>query len=273
MVSRFLDASKYLELNLKECGREHCIAEKEFVFTPKPYYLFHYVCGGKGTLISAGVIYKLHAGDLFFIAPGDQPHYTPDVNDPWTYVWLGFDGTNARSFIAMTGLSQTNPVIHDGGRRFKDFFDDIYNQYSLKGYFDLYCLGQAYCLLNVLCRSVEIAAPASSVAEGHIKAAKEFILNNYAFHISVDDVAHNVGVTSNYLANIFSKYEKSSPKKYIIKVRMESASLLLKSGAYRVNEVAKKVGYSNQLHFSNEFKRYFNESPTSYQKKYGGNQL
>jgi len=271
MVNRLLDASKYLKLNLKECGREHCIAKKEFLFTPKTYFLFHYVASGKGTLISDGVLYKLHAGDLFYIAPGDRPHYTPDESDPWTYVWLGFDGSNARSFVNMAGLSSSNPVFHDDGRRLKDIFDNLYNQYSLKGFFDLCCLGEAYEIFNILCRSVETITPITSVSEGHIKAAKEFILNNYAFHISIDDVAHNVGVTSNYLANIFAKYERSSPKKYMIKVRMENASLLLKSGSYRVNEVAKKVGYSNQLHFSNEFKRFYGDSPSSYQKKHGGN--
>lgn len=270
MVNRLLDASKYLELNLHECGREHCVAEKEFVFTPKTYFLFHYIVAGKGTLISEGVIYKLHAGDMFYIGPGEQPHYTPDTNDPWTYIWLGFDGSNAKNFVTSAGLSSSNPVYHDESRRLKDLFDDIYNEYSLKGYFDLYCLGQAYCLMNEIARPIDSSSVMTSVAEGHIKAAKEFILNNYAFHISIDDVAKNVGVTSNYLANIFARYEKSSPKKFLIKARLENAALLLKSGSYRVNEVSKRVGYSNQLHFSNEFKRFYGLSPLNYQKKHGG---
>jgi AraC-like DNA-binding protein len=271
MVNRLLDASKYLELSLHECGREHCVAEKEFLFTPKTYYLFHYVVAGKGTLLSKGVLYKLHAGDMFYIGPGEQPHYTPDQDDPWTYIWLGFDGSNAKSFVDGAGLSCDNPVYHDQSRRLKDVFDSLYNEYSLKGYFDLYCLGEAYQLMNFICHPRDNDTGVSSMAEGHIKAAKEFILNNYAFHISIDDVAKNVGVTSNYLANIFASYEHSSPKKFLIKVRMSNAALLLKSGSYKVNEVSQKVGYSNQLHFSNEFKHYYGLSPINYQKKQGGN--
>ena len=45
-----------------------------------------------------------------------------------------------------------------------------------------------------------------SLAEAHINAAKEYIQNNYQFNLSVEDVAHNVGVTSNYLANIFAEH-------------------------------------------------------------------
>ena len=45
---------------------------------------------------------------------------------------------------------------------------------------------------------------------------------------------------------------------------MEQAAKLLKTKAYSVSQVSKKVGFKNQLHFSNSFKKRYGISPTKY---------
>jgi AraC-like DNA-binding protein len=36
---------------------------------------------------------------------------------------------------------------------------------------------------------------------------------------------------------------------------------------YKIKDVAKKVGYKNQLHFSNEFKKFYGVSPKNYENQ------
>ena len=72
-----------------------------------------------------------------------------------------------------------------------------------------------------------------------------------------------------HLTFIFQKEEKLTTKRYLIKLRMEKAMELLKSGEYKVGEVSNKVGYPNQLHFSSEFKKYYGSSPLKYLEKEG----
>jgi AraC family transcriptional regulator of arabinose operon len=266
MANRVLDGSTYIELSLKECGREACIPDKIFEFTPKTYFLFHYIVSGKGTLSVGDETFHLHRGDLFYIAPGTHPRYTPDHDDPWTYLWLGFDGSAASQFLALVGLDETHPVYHDSEYHLKSYLDAIYNQFILMGRFDLLCLGQAYAFFGALCEKGATSEPALTPAQGHILAAKDFIYNNYQYRIGVNDIATNVGVTSNYLANIFASLEHSSPKKFLIEVRMRNAAIYLRSGAYKINEVGKKVGYPNPLHFSSEFKKFYGVSPLNYMK-------
>ena len=91
--------------------------------------------------------------------------------------------------------------------------------------------------------------------------AKQYIYNNYQFQISVNDIASNVGVTPNYLANIFHKYEKMTTKQFLIKVRMENAKSMLLTQKYKIKDISKNVGYVSQLYFSNEFKKYFGVYP------------
>ena len=48
---------------------------------------------------------------------------------------------------------------------------------------------------------------------------------------------------------------------------MEKALELLQSNHFKVGEVSTMVGYSNQLYFSGEFKKYYGHSPIYYLKK------
>ena len=265
-MERILDSSSYSELSVRECGREVCVADKLFTFTPKTYHLFHYVLSGKGQLVYNGTTYNLKAGDYFYIAPGDQPYYHPDPNDPWAYEWIGIGGSNASHLIELAGISASRPVQTDKGRELKRFFDGAYaSQKHEKGSFTLEALS---CVYGLFAKISQPESPVSQVSakRNHIEAAKEFIDNNFAFDISVEDVAKSVGVSPNYLSNIFNELESSSPKRYLTKVRMEKAAALLRQGRHKIKEVAAMVSYSNQLHFSTAFRKYYGTSPVSYKK-------
>lgn len=261
-------ASSYIELSLKECGHEKCIPDKIFKFTEKNYHLFHYVVAGKGTLTLKNKTYQIHKGMIFYIPPFVSPRYSPDKDDPWTYIWLGFDGSNASDYLKSIGFSEDNPVISFSSPNVKEMFDNVYNEYASKGYLDMTCLGYSYVLLHELIKEKGLEKAVVSTKERHITSAKEYINNNYQFEISVEDIASNVGVTPNYLANIFSQIDKSSPKKYLTKIRMDKAKLLLLTSRYKIKDIALMVGYKNQLHFSSEFKKFVGESPLSFFEKH-----
>lgn len=269
-MDRINDASKYVELSLHEAGREVCVPDKVFSFTPKSYHLFHYVATGKGTLEYKGVVYSIHAGQLFYIAPGDKPLYKPDPRDPWSYVWLGFNGANAKRFLQLAGISSDSPVYSDPERILKPYFESIENEKRAKGFFDLFSLGEAYHLFAKLVEPYLVSGVELNAKRRHVEAAKEFVHNNYAFDISAHDIAKSVGVSPNYLANIFRELDHSSPKKYLIKVRMEKAALILSIGQDKIKDVAKMVSFKSQLHFSNAFHKYYGVSPSTYLAKQKG---
>lgn len=265
-----LDASKYIELNLRESGREKCIPDKIFTFTPKNYHLFHYIISGKGAYTYNGVTTTLKAGQIFYIAPGEKPVYGPDKFEPWSYIWVGFSGSNADELLRLSGISQKNPFYSDKERELKFLFDSIAQNKNHDGTFNLISLGYLYEVLAIMIRNNKdiVLDEKISAKLNHINSAKEFILNNYQFEITVEDIAKSVGVSPNYLANIFAEYEKCSPKKYLTKIRMEHAALLLGMNKYKIKEVAKMVSYSNQLHFAASFKLYYGISASEYMKQY-----
>ena len=265
-----LDVSTYLELSLQEAGRETCIADKHIRFTPKEYPLIHYVYSGQGQFTYDGKTYLLKPGDCFYIPSGEEATYRPFAENPWSYFWIGIDGTKANALLERAGFNKNNPILRDKRKKWKAQFESIHDAYYIKGKFEIEALGHAYLLLSEMILDNHDADAQAAVEHGHIQAAKAYIHNNFQFPITIVDIATSVSVSPNYLANLFASQGEVTPKRYLTIVRMEAASRLLLTSDSSVSDVSKAVGYSSPLHFSKVFTNYYGISPLHYRLQ-GGN--
>lgn len=265
-MKEYLNASSYNELAVFECGKEECVKNKAIVLSKKNYDLFHYVLFGKGTLVINRKEYHLNKGDIFYIPANTDAIYFPDKEDPWVYEWVGFDGEKVKQYIEDLNLSADNPIIVDKNKTYRRYFNDINARYAHNGHIDMYAIGCLYQLFSDMLVEKHGYQPASKSSIA-VQLAKDFIKNNYQFDITIEDVAKNANVTPNYLSSIFQKEENMTTKKYLTMVRMSNAMSLLQSGKVRIKEVSAMVGYPNQLHFSNEFKKYYGHSPKQFMKE------
>ena len=267
MQNALLDASCYLDLALYETGREVCIANKEVQYTPKTYPLLHYVYVGGGSFHYRNHVYELKAGDCFLIPANETAIYRCGSDHPWSYLWIGIGGAKVEGLLHLCGLDADHPVIHDASFRLKPYLDKIYDCYFENGYFNLDALSQLYSLFAEL--ESKKQTKVENLEKGHISAAKAYIRNNFQFPITIVDVARSVGVSPNYLANLFQKECGQSPKSFLIQTRMETAKSLLTTSDASINEVSRAVGYQSPLHFSGSFRRYHGVSPLHYRNKGG----
>ena len=267
MLPSLLDASSFLEISLQEAGRETCIADKHIRFTPKDYPVVHYVYSGQGQFAYGGKTYLLKPGDCFYIPAGEEATYQPFPENPWSYFWIGIGGTKSSSLLEKAGFKRSSPVLSDHEKAWKKYFEAIYDSYFYRGNFQLDALGEAYLLLQKMIESSEPMEKDALAERGHIQSAKAYIRNNFQFPISILDVASSVGVSPNYLANLFASQGEESPKRYLTMVRMEAATKLLKANASSISDISKAVGYASPLHFSKVFKSYYGVSPLHYRFK------
>ena len=262
------DVSNFLDLSVLEAGREICISHKTIDFTPKGYALIHYVYAGKGKFVYKGKEYRLKTGDAFLIPPGESAHYQAEPENPWSYFWIGVGGAKANIILAHAGFDENHPVLHDGHDAWRAHFSAIYDSYFALGSFGLKSLSEAYALFDEMGKAKEKRSPDADV--GHVQAAKAFMQNNFQFPITIQDIATSVGVSPNYLANLFANLGEESPKRYLTRIRMEVAARLLTSAdSASIADVGKAVGYPSPLHFSKSFRSYYGVSPLHYQN-HGG---
>lgn len=120
----------------------------------------------------------------------------------------------------------------------------------------------------VLGELYSLAARLFSVAEKFstgdiiIKKATEFIYSNYnAATLTVADVAGNFYVSEIYLRKLFDKKLRTTPFKFITKIRMTRARDLARERV-PIKEIAAAVGFSDIYQFSRAYKKYYGYSPS-----------
>lgn len=87
-----------------------------------------------------------------------------------------------------------------------------------------------------------------------------------ALRRSVREIAGRHGIEVHTLMRLFRKHLGTSPREYLIRLRMEAAKHLVGSTELSVKEIAGQLGYCNPLYFSTAFRRAFHTTPSRYRK-------
>lgn len=100
-----------------------------------------------------------------------------------------------------------------------------------------------------------------------IRQAKAHIVEHYTeTDYRLTDIADALFVNYSYLSNLFKQETGDTLSNYLLKQRMNRAKELLCDPFLTVAEVSQRVGYHNVKTFYSTFKKYYGESPRSYQQ-------
>lgn len=269
-------SDKNIDLTLFQYGWENCAPLHSYGPAKRNHYLFHFIFGGKGYLSSndsAGQthLYKLEAGQGFLICPGQVNTYYADEKTPWEYAWVEFDGVKALEYMEMAGLGWDRPVYHLKKRE-----DSALLKAELMAIVDnpfrssINQIGHLYLFFDALIRSSvnrKTMVQSGKMRDTYIKEAISFIEMNYGRAISVEDIADFCNINRSYLNRLFKESTGKTLQNFLMYYRMNRAAELLKVSELTVNEIGKRCGYQNQLHFSRAFKTIFGLSPMQWKKK------
>ena len=105
------------------------------------------------------------------------------------------------------------------------------------------------------------------LSEFYVREAMNFIEQNYARDIKIEDIARRCNLDRSYFGKIFKKVLGQSPQEFLIRFRMAKAADMLVTTNRSVGEIGEAVGYPNLLHFSRAFKSVYSISPRDYRQK------
>ena len=111
---------------------------------------------------------------------------------------------------------------------------------------------------------MEIQESKSGQANRYIENVKYIVENNYGNNITLGAVSELIGLTPAYLSAIFKQQTGQNFTEYLVNVRIRHAEEMLKTGDYKVYEVAEKVGYVDFRYFGEVFKKKTGKSPREY---------
>ena len=105
---------------------------------------------------------------------------------------------------------------------------------------------------------------ASTDENQRIARAIRYIQINHSKNIGLIDVAHDVGVSSEYLSRLFRSVVGINFKQFLTDIRMRKAMELLRGTGKLIGEIAKDCGFVSNRTFQDSFKHVIGQSPTQY---------
>ncbi len=242
----------FKDINPRTCGREACKPSHRFGPAARNFWLLHYIVDGEGVYRTERGEYRLGASQVFVIRPGELVYYEADVENPWTYIWVGFEST-----VAMPEILQKDTFALPQA---KALFESLPRTKAMMAGKEAYLCGKIWELLWILSSGPKTAGR----KELYIQQAKNYIESEYMTGITVNELAARLGLDRSYFSNLFKEAEGKTPQHYLCEVRMRQAALQLMEQRYTVTETAISVGYSDVFAFSRMFRRHFGMPPSQY---------
>lgn len=114
---------------------------------------------------------------------------------------------------------------------------------------------------------VSAYAGPSTISSSRIKRLIEFVEQNLDRDLSLEAMAHEVGISALYLPRAFKSAVGQSPHQYVLARRIERARELLRNTDLPIVDIALSAGFSSQSHLSNWFVRVVGVSPAAYRRE------
>ncbi len=251
------------------CGCSQTQPLHSFGPASKPHYLIHYVLSGKGIFRFHDKEYSLEAGYGFLIRPNELAFYQADETDPWSYLWVGFAGSQAQEYLSVMGLSDRHPIFTcEKSEELYSVVKDMMEHNTFGVANELRRNGQLGVFLSILADGAGVVArEEEDKGNGYVKKAVSFVQSNYCDPIRVTDIADYVCINRSYLYTLFRDYLEMSPQRFLTMFRITRARELLESTDYSIESIALSCGYSDALVFTKAFRSVRGISPSGYRKE------
>ena len=248
-------------------------------FHQHPFYELFFFLDGNVNYTIEGKTYKLRPGDILLTNSLDihRPEIFPGKPYERIIVWLedrffeqllagGDDLASCFADAARKDYRRIRPS-HGGLIRMRTLCHQIsmaQNSQAL-GSYTLVCAYLFEFLVEVCrCYFETSELPREDVTESQkINLILDYINQNIALNLSLDDIAREFYISKFYLSKQFKRYTGMSLYQYIIKKRVAISRDLLRSGA-SVTTACMECGFNDYSNYLKAFKREFNCNPSEF---------
>lgn len=236
--------------------------------TTNVWHALYYVQSGTGSFSIRGNTYPLEAGTFFFITPNEPIKYTSDNNNPIRYYWVSFYPVFAAEISEILGFTDGQPThITKFPQKIEWLFETLLEAKSATP--EAYFMTLSSLMQMLATEFSKVSMPKSTIRqETFVQNAKQMIHLNYTnpeFHI--DTIANMLYISHAHLSRVFKEMTGTTPVHYLVEVRLNRATELLREKDYTVKELCSAVGFIDEWHFMKSFKKRFGVTIQEYRKR------
>ncbi|MCD8357217.1 MAG: AraC family transcriptional regulator [Clostridia bacterium] len=259
--------SHFQELHLNFCGHSVCYPDNSIGPSAHPCYILHYILSGKGEYRVDGRTYSLEQNQGFLIEPNVMSSYKADHDNPWTYLWIGFEGTNAKTMLEALGFSHHKVTFSvNCGTELMKIINAMLESDAEGMEQELFLQSQMFRFFSFL--SHELSTDSNIFQRDkqnyYVRAAQRYIYTHYSEDIKIQDIADAAGISRSYLTILFQTILHVSPSDYLTDFRLTRAHEQLQITDLPIGKIAENCGYQNPLVFTRAFKKKIGSTPSAF---------
>lgn len=255
--------SKVLDSCYLDAGSAHC-----FQKALHSYYELLYVNSGTLQVAHAGATFSLTSGEVLLCAPDSKRAKLLAKNAECAYLSVIFDMQPTeshellnRAFFCTNGLRE-----------------------ALQKLIEDCTIPSAYANTLIMCRLQEVVVRLVQLCDrlrsegildvGASTNCQNELLQHIVHYmnarvtepISIEEICRKFFISRSSLQALFKLYLHTSPKSYLIDIKLQKSKDLILENQHTISEIADMLGFSSIHYFSRLFKKYFDVSPSQYAK-------
>jgi len=235
-----------------------------------------YIVSGYGKVTVQGKHIPVEAGDIVLIAPQYVHGFDQACGNEMTHYGLLFRPSMLGT--AYTGLLQGDDFalpsfLPKGGplnsRLAPLLLELSMNRKRVESDYSLMILSHLHAIAYYLVHD-NLERGEKHTAEhknyDRLKIVLEYLRDNYAGEITVEQAASMCGFSSSHFMKLFRELTGSSFTQYVKNLRLEAAARQLRSTSKRIGEIAEEQGFHSLPYFTRSFVEKYQVSPGNYRK-------
>lgn len=247
-------------------GYEKCAPDFEIQRKSYPYYVIEIPTKGKCDLQIGQKKHILKNGTIGGFAPGTAHHYKCSSQSPMEHFFIIFQGKEAKNIFEMSTLASKGVIEIPNSSEIIFLAETIFKKGLEKADHSLMICNYYLRILFLELGHKIMESSGSPLSFETYKSCKKYIDENFSWLLYPRDVADEFSITVRHMSRLFKRYGQATPHEYIMRSKMNKASVLLLTSTMTVNRIATLVGFQDQYHFSRNFKKLYDHSPQKYRQ-------
>ena len=230
-----------------------------------PCFIIEYIVSGVGYLEINGEKHRLEASDAYIIHPGDCCEYYSDEQQPYKKYWINFD---CKLFFneLLNAYDINDRVIKEID--LLHYFEELFKLEDFSELNDELYIPVSKIILSMLMDIASHKKKYTRNINGDIAYRVKVELNkSITTDISIDDIAKKFYRSKNDIIRNFKKRYGVTPYAYLIDARIRRSKNILLNTKNTLAEIADKLCFSSEYHFSNCFKKRVGVSPREFRRR------
>ena len=225
-------------------------------------YVLEYVKEGVGYVEIDDEKFTVHGGDVYLLYPGTKQKYYSDKNHPMKKYWVNFVGTDMEGILEALKIKG---IHHFPNCNLMGHYIQLY---SLDEVFVPSIDSSYFAFSTIVSMLIEMKKSLANKTEEDDIAAKikEMIDTHISENLKVLDICDQLMLSKTFVIKTFKNKYNLTPNQYKLNRKMEIARNILTNERTSIKQIAISLGFIDQYHFSNTFKKHHNMYPSEYRK-------